>query len=280
MNSAQWLPIAPVKAQGKIEGSIVLYEGPSMLTGDPIVVIVTGLKAGSKNSKTGDLPQVWIIRQDLDPYQAQQTGLDVAVCGSCVLRPVNSDRRKKLGIDRACYVDTVKSVGSIFKAYTRDRYNTIADLEDPADLVDMIGDRRVRLGAYGDPMAWPLTTADLHDGCDGIAILEFLKLAGFPITTGYSHQWKRIHDRKLADRWARIVMASCDTRSDHDMAIDRGFTPAMLDTGDRPSGSVLCPAQSTNGRVSCATCTDGTGSALCSGGGSRSVLFEVHGTRT
>lgn len=40
----------------------VFYRGPSLLTGDPIVGIATGLEGGSMNAKTGPMVQAWIIR--------------------------------------------------------------------------------------------------------------------------------------------------------------------------------------------------------------------------
>ena len=36
---------------------VILYEGPSMLDGAPIVVIATGIRTGSTNVKTGAMIQ-------------------------------------------------------------------------------------------------------------------------------------------------------------------------------------------------------------------------------
>ena len=41
----------------------VIYDGPSLADGAPIIVIAT-IKSG--NSKTGDMLQTWIIRKDID----------------------------------------------------------------------------------------------------------------------------------------------------------------------------------------------------------------------
>ena len=60
---------------------IVLYEGPSMLDGAPIVAIATGIKSRAGNVKTGDMVQVFILRQDMSPNEAQRKGTDGAVCG-------------------------------------------------------------------------------------------------------------------------------------------------------------------------------------------------------
>jgi hypothetical protein len=51
--------------------SSILYEGPSMIDGKPIVVIAT---VGSANSKTGAMVQTWIMRQDVEPHHALKTG--------------------------------------------------------------------------------------------------------------------------------------------------------------------------------------------------------------
>ena len=45
----------------------ILYEGPSMLDGAPIVVIATGFAERSGNDKTGAMIQTWILRADIPP---------------------------------------------------------------------------------------------------------------------------------------------------------------------------------------------------------------------
>src|SRR5581483_12076456 len=65
------------------EAGAVFYRGPSLLTGDPIVAIATGLDGGSRNLKTGPLVQTWIIRPELPPQDAKRQNLDDAICGDC-----------------------------------------------------------------------------------------------------------------------------------------------------------------------------------------------------
>lgn len=55
---------------------IVLYEGPSAIDGQPIVVVAT-LK--TSNPKTGDMVQTWILRADLSPTVAINEGADRSV---------------------------------------------------------------------------------------------------------------------------------------------------------------------------------------------------------
>jgi hypothetical protein len=63
--------------------SAIIWEGPSMLDGAPIIVIATGLAQDSQNTKTGNLIQTWIMRADVDPMRAIREGLDASICGDC-----------------------------------------------------------------------------------------------------------------------------------------------------------------------------------------------------
>ena len=58
----------------------IAYEGPSMIDGAPIVVIVNKID-GSDNVKTGAIVQTFIIRSDIGPVDALNTGADAAICG-------------------------------------------------------------------------------------------------------------------------------------------------------------------------------------------------------
>ena len=71
----------------------VLYEGPSMLDGAPIVVIATGFAESSANDKTGAMIQTWILRADLPPHHAFKAPEGASVCGDCPHR-----------LNRTCYV--------------------------------------------------------------------------------------------------------------------------------------------------------------------------------
>ena len=43
----------------------IIYRGPSLLDGKPIVVIAVGLNSSSKNRKTGNMLQTYILRDDI-----------------------------------------------------------------------------------------------------------------------------------------------------------------------------------------------------------------------
>ena len=68
--------------------AIKTYDGPSMATGDRIIVVTTNLLRASKNAKTGHMAQTFIMPYAEAPHVAVKTGLDRSVCGDCPLRPM------------------------------------------------------------------------------------------------------------------------------------------------------------------------------------------------
>ena len=46
---------------------MILWEGASRLDSVPIVVIATGIDSPSKNRKTGEMVQCWILLRDVSP---------------------------------------------------------------------------------------------------------------------------------------------------------------------------------------------------------------------
>ena len=62
---------------------VIIWEGASAIDGAPIRVIATGLKTSSHNAKTGDLIQTWILRADMTPQEAVDSGADESICGGC-----------------------------------------------------------------------------------------------------------------------------------------------------------------------------------------------------
>ena len=84
--SVQWR--ADARNWKRPSNGVILYEGPSVIDGAPIVAIATGLKSPSSNDKTGTMVQVWILRADVAPHEAQKTGADESICGNCPMRPL------------------------------------------------------------------------------------------------------------------------------------------------------------------------------------------------
>lgn len=198
----------------------VLYRGPSMLDGQPIVAIAT---MGSKNGKTGAMIQTWIMREDCAPTDALKTGADVSVCGQCPHRPA---------LGGACYVTVFQAPLSVWKAYQRGRYPILPDGAPFAGQV-------LRLGSYGDPAAVPFEVWQRA-------------LAGTAGHTGYTHQW-RTSDVRLA----AVCMASCDTPTDRTEAKRAGYRTfrLRLATEGTDAGEVVCPASAEGGaKLECSQC--------------------------
>jgi hypothetical protein len=96
----------------------------------------------TNNRKTGKMVQVWILASDIDPIEASSLGQDYSICGNC-------PQRWALG--GACYVNIGQAPLAIYRAYKRGSYT----LFDPALHGDLLTNRKIRLGAYGDPAAVP-----------------------------------------------------------------------------------------------------------------------------
>src|SRR5262245_24533883 len=129
------------------QNGAILYQGPSRLNGEPIVVIATGLVHPSINRKTGPMVQTWILRSDTHPVEAVHSGDDSAICGDCPLRPLNA--RGTGG--PMCYVRKETGPGAIYRAYQAGSYPRIS-----ARAIRQLATSPIRFGAYGDPGAAPL----------------------------------------------------------------------------------------------------------------------------
>lgn len=221
----------------KILGYIA-YEGPSEIDGAPIVVIVNKITDASKNEKTGALVQSFIIRSDVNPVQALQTGADESICGQCEHRPLVAKQTGKA----PCYVQVAKSVLSVYNAYKRGRYVRA----DPATIARALAGKVVRIGTYGDGAAAPVRMwTQITRYAAGVR--------------GYSHQWQNKGFDHAA--WAPLVMASADTLEQAALANLYGMRVFRVSVGvDKQPGETVCPASAEGGRKStCAKCT------LCSG---------------
>lgn len=234
----------------------VFYEGPSMLTGAPIVAIAT---MESTNGKTGNMIQTWILVQDRDPLAANRSGADIAICGKCPsMGKARPGADKGLAEGRACYVDLVHGPLGIYTAWKAGRYPRVTG---HAAIAAIGHGRKVRLGAYGDPAAVPAyCNQSLVSECDG--------------HTAYSHQ----------SNWAgptgfdaSIMMVSADSRDAAEHAWERGARTFRVIADARElvrTREVLCPASEEAGkRTQCIRCL------LCGGAAvkAKSVAIVVHG---
>lgn len=236
---------------------MIVYEGPSTIDGQPIVVILTGLASSSANGKTGDLVQSFVIRADVAPHDALKTGDDASVCGLCPHRPLIVKMLAKVGITSSpCYVNVGKSVLSVYRAYRRGSYPRASSV---AQVAAALQGRRLRLGTYGDPAAAPI---ELWQALTSLS-------AGH---VGYTHQWQSVGFDVNA--WAPLVMASADTVDEAAQAAALGMRYFRVSIGvDRQPLEVSCPASAEAGRK--AQCSD---CMLCGGTSknARSIVIADH----
>lgn len=229
----------------------VLWKGASRLDGQPIVAIAT---FRSENQKTGPMIQTWILRDDIPPVQASQSGDDRSVCGPCPLRGRSLGHKVE---GRACYVNLLQGgPTSVWHSYKAGRYPEASDRL----LALYVAGRPVRLGAYGDPCAVPLGawTRLLAYSCGH---------------TGYTHQWR---DPTHED-YKALLMASVESEAERDEAHALGWRTFRIRREQDPArkGETVCPASSESGhKTKCAECLlcDGT-----AGTNRRDVVIVAHG---
>jgi len=213
----------------------IIYNGPSLLDGKPIVVIAT---YSNRNTKTGKVVQTYILRSDINPLEASKTGQDFSICGSCPMRgEVTTDPKRKIAKRRKCYVNLGQGVLIVFKSFLRGVYKE-------GDPRTMGRDRFVRVGTYGDPAAVPSEVWD-----------ELL--AECETWTAYTHQkpWRPDIAMQSAD--------SYDEAKAH-WAKGRRTFRVIVDLGDiDKTNEALCPASKEAGRrVQCTACKLCKGSSL------------------
>jgi hypothetical protein len=220
---------------------MILFEGPSVLDGQPIVAILTGLDRASKNGKTGEMLQVWILAQNQSPYHAIKSGLDSSVCGNCPHRHF---------VGGACYVDTAKAPLAVWTAYQNGNY---PDLD-----IDELEGKAIRWGAYGDPAAIPFD-----------AIVPVLEVSDIDGSTGYTHQ---INHKNFDPRVTMFCQVSADTPKQAIKAHASGYKTFRVagDASARLPNEIECLADARG--LTCAECK------LCNGQ-LANVVITIHGSR-
>jgi hypothetical protein len=227
-----------------------------MLDGAPIAVIAT-FKSGNK--KTGPMVQTWVIRTDLNPVLAINTGADESVCGNCPLRGKIKFRFRSAGnhlsisggmasvnVDRGCYVRPDQAPLAVYWAFLRGKY----PIYNPADHDRYFVGRKVRLGSYGEILAAPLP-----------AIVPILRVVrGW---TGYSHQW----DKPEFQAWVSILHASVHTHDEYDRARTMGWK-CFITAEALPTGCSWCNSP----KLTCEQC------GACKGAKGRSKAIKPHGS--
>lgn len=230
----------------------IAYEGPSLLDGKPIVVIINKIDSASANDKTGALVQSFIIRSDIDPVQALKTGDDASICGECIHRPIKA---KQSG-NAPCYVNVGRSVMAVYKAYLRGRYARI----DTEALAQKLTGKKLRIGTYGDGAAMP------------VSIWQTLTqyTSGH---VGYTHQWQLPGFDHSA--WSKLAMASADNVHEYEQARDLGYRVFRVSIGvSKLANEISCPASAESGKkTTCDNCM------LCGGTSkqAKNIVIADHG---
>ena len=223
----------------------VLYQGPSNFDGKPIVVIAVW---SSKNSKTGDMLQTYILRSDIDPRDANKWGEDESICGQCQHRGTPTlDPTKALAEERTCYVTMGQGPLIVFNEFIAGKYPVASPRAVGAG-------RRVRIGTYGDGAAAPdYVWSELLSEAEG--------------HTAYSHNGGD----------PQRYMVSADTLAQAQGAWANGYRTfrVVRDVSEIRKNEVLCPASKEAGhKTTCAACL------LCGGTSvkAKSIAIPVHGS--
>jgi hypothetical protein len=232
--------------------SAIIYRGPSLIDGGPIVVVAI---ASNRNTKTGDMLQTYIMRADIDPRLASKSGLDKSICGACPMRGEATDNPAlKQAINRACYVLLGQGPLIVWRGLESGLY------QETQDIAAMGKGRMVRIGTYGDGAAVPAYVWR--------ALIS--ESVGY---TGYSHQ--SAIDSAAFD--PALYMVSAESLQQAESAWAKGFrTFRVVKNLEQivKSFETLCPASKEAGqRVQCADC------GLCAGNSvkAKSIAIVAHG---
>jgi len=250
-----WRPSNMGRYSGRPRG-VIVYEGPSRIDGEPIVLIATFQTA---NEKTGNLIQTWILKQDQRPTEAINEGTDSSVCGDCPLRGfIDLSGDRPVNRDRGCYVVIDQAPTAVYDAYKRGSYPRY----DKTAHARWFRGRGIRIGSYGDPVAVSL-----------VVWKPILRLCR-KCRPGYTHQWKK---RKFQN-WRFLIMASTHSEAELRTAESNGWRSYRTRTEDQPilPGEAICPATEEGGyQHTCESC------GACDGANAKPHMVTViHGGRS
>jgi hypothetical protein len=193
--------------------------------------------------------QTWILRADIRPDHAYQTGEDYAVCGNCPHRKWNNIDGALVAALGSCYVRRHQAPLAVWTCYRAGGYQH-------ATGYGMAQGRLIRFGSYGDPAMVPVAV------WQGLAAVA----SGH---TGYTHQWRHAWAQALRG----LVQASCDGMADYMEATAHGWRTFLVQASGSPdpAGMVHCAASTEKGgKTDCARC------GLCDGAAA-DVVIHAHG---
>lgn len=234
---------------------MIIYRGPSLIDGKPIVAIAIGQ---SGNTKTGNMVQTYIIREDISPLDASKNGEDYSICGACHHRgEANADPERKQAKGRSCYVNLGQGPTIVYKGLQRGIYSQASG---HAAIAAIGKGRMVRLGTYGDPAAVPSF------------IWESL-ISEAKGHTAYTHQ----SGVESAQARPEYMMISADNETQARGAWSIGLRTfrVIKSTEQAVKGyEIICPASKEAGfKTTCASC------GLCAGAKvkAKSIAIVDHG---
>ena len=227
---------------------VVFYRGPSQIDGADVIGVAV---FASRNTKTGNMVQTYILRADTAPAEASRLGLDASICGACTHRGEHDKDGLLIAGTRTCYVVLGQGPTGVWKGLQAGQYPAHAGK-------GLFVGRFVRLGTYGDPAAIPFEVwQGLLEGTTG--------------HNGYTHQW-----RDCDSRFASLCMASADTALDREHAKALGYrTFRVRPDLQKLKGEFVCPASEEAGKkLTCVQCK------ACGGTSSKAradVAITLHG---
>ena len=233
----------------------VIYRGPSLLDGKPIAVIAI---TKSKNIKTANMIQTYILRANIDPRKANRTGQDYSICGTCPHRGTTTKLDTGLAANRTCYVRIDQGPLNIYRTMHRGRY---PDAFGHATISALGAGRMVRIGTYGDGAAVPSYVWDsLTSAAKG--------------HTAYSHQIATPGSEFNDARY--MVSADSEAAARTAWTHGRRTFRVIKAAADIIKGSeIMCPASKEAGyRTTCDKC------GLCGGAAikAKSIAIIAHGS--
>lgn len=288
---------------------VIVYDGPSMIDGAPVVVVLTSIRGTSSNTKTsagaGALPlaQTYVIPRAMLAGMAAgdksansrawfanlAAGRDASACGACELRPsaVAAARAAGAPAPDSCYV--LNGPPDVAAAIVAGAYGT-ATLDEAAAYVRAMVRRGriagVRGGSWGDPAAAPLAVhralRDALTDPDTGSPYRVRHPDGTErraVWTCYTRTWE--YAPAAAAGWRRLAMASAHTPSEARRALAEGWRPFVVVDGRRPDAvaeavalvtdepGLHCPAS--NERDTDATCST---CGACDGARTSSDYYE------
>ena len=186
--------------------------------------------ARSQNTKTGDLPTIWIGNSK---EQVARTCCE----SGCPLLPTHKGGTFKKGNGKfGCYAWGGRVQMAAVRLWKTAKANPMAYKLKNALANSSLNARLVRLSAIGDPVS--LTQAQADEIIDGIAEhnAEYRSKATKLRIIGYTHGWDQ---EGMHERWGDHLMASCHSLEEADEAFEQGWRPALEATFAEDPGRII-----------------------------------------